>query len=335
MIKHLFVLGSGEVPFQILKWGKAQKINTTSITDGGGAKKQVLSAGKTYKESLSEEKIPCLITDNPDNLDLRSLKLTKQETLFISIGAPWIISEKAITNVFLDRIVNLHGTYLPRYRGGVLFSWNILTGQRTGICLLHKLTEKVDQGPILGMEEFIFPSSCRKPCDYMSYYEGKSFEFLKEFIQHYNNSDVNLIAQPEYFSSYWPRLKAEVHGWLDWTWDFHEIERLICAFDAPYGGARCKWRNKTVIVREAWAQSTDGYTHPFQHGLVYRNNGKWLNVAAKGGELLICSIRDEKGNDLLSSIKVGDRLYTLPENISQTTQRVIKSTSGLVVQKHK
>ena len=85
-----------------------------------------------------------------------------------------------------------------------------------------------------------------------------------------------------------------------------------------------------MIIRETYSQAADGYSHPFQHGIVYRNNGNWLCVAVKDGELLICDIKDEEGNNLISSVKVGDRLYTLPGDKISTLQRVIKTQTGLV-----
>jgi hypothetical protein len=85
-----------------------------------------------------------------------------------------------------------------------------------------------------------------------------------------------------------------------------------------------------VLIKDTWAQATDGYTHPFQNGLVYRNNNKWINVAANGGELLICRITDLDGNDILPQFKTGDRLYTLPTDLTQSYQRVVKTKQGLI-----
>jgi methionyl-tRNA formyltransferase len=259
-----------------------------------------------------------------------------KQALVISIGAPWILDEETLQTVFRENILNLHGTHLPKERGGTLFSWQILSGKHAGICLLHQMTGKIDQGPVVAYEEFIYPSSCRKPIDFINFYNQKNIAFLQEFIKSYiPGSKPECSTQPEYLSSYWPRLLAPVNGWIDWSWKAIELERFICAFDAPYGGARCRWNNQVVILREAYSQASDGYSHPFQQGLVYRNNGKWLNVAVREGELLICNVSDEEGKDLLPEINVGDRFYILPEDKVNSMQRVVKTKEGLVTKKIK
>lgn len=245
------------------------------------------------------------------------------------IGAPWILKKDTIEHVFQNKILNLHGTHLPKYRGGTLFSWQILTGQKTGICLLHQLTPQIDAGPIIAYKEFIYPVHCRKPIDYIEVYEEKNVEFLLQLISNWNGFPEGLSQQPEYLSSYFPRLLAPVHGWINWDWDNLELERFILAFDEPYGGARCLLNGEVVILRDVYAQQTDGYFHPFQYGTIYRNNGEWLTVAAKNGELLIKQVYNEAGVNITADIKAGDKFYTTNEQLSQTHHRVIKTKNGL------
>jgi methionyl-tRNA formyltransferase len=333
MIKQIFVIGASDFAFRLLSWAKSVDIEPVSLTDSIQIKKLLSSTKKTFKQSLSDNEIMCINLESFEQIGSKVGSIKTKNALFVSFGSPWIFPQNIIKDVFMDRIINIHGTPLPKMRGGTIFSWQILTGQRTGMCLIHKMTDKIDQGPVIAYEEFIYPSFCRKPLDYIKVYEERNFEFVKRLIEKNKIFPNQIFDQPEYLSSYLPRLKAEVHGWINWNWDLYELERFICAFDEPYAGARCKWRSKTVILKDVWAQSSDGYNHPFQYGNVYRNNGKWINVTVKEGELLICSIRDEHGAELIHKIKVGDRLYTLPKDLSKTIKRVIKSSQGLTIQK--
>ncbi len=329
--KALVLFGAAQIPLGIATWAVENGWDTTIAANSAQMGKKI--KGVTIKDAAESIGIKTVTIEKAADVTPQALNANAETALFISAGSPWIFNE-VILERFKHRVVNLHGTRLPKDRGGTLFSWQILTGQKTGMCLLHQMTAGIDDGPILTYEEFIYPAHCRLPKDYVDVYEQKNTEFIINFVANYNGQITPQI-QPEYLSTYWPRLRADVHGWINWDWDFVEIERQICAFDEPYGGARCRFQNKMVIVRNAWGQSTDGYTHPFQHGLVYRNNGKWISVAAKGGELLICSIKDEEGNDIMPLIKPGDRLFTHPDDLMETKKRVVKSAKGLAVQGEK
>lgn len=329
MIKQLYLLGAGEFVWNILKWAKAEGITGIAITDHNQGSKTINATGKSFISSLADYQIDCMVVEKAEDI---AIPTPSDTNLYISYGAPWIIPQSVIAKTFQNRLLNIHGTRLPRERGGTIFSWQILTGQRTGMCLIHQMTEKIDEGPIIAWDEFIYPPHCKIPADYIHYYEEQNARFIKSFIQQYNGINTMSAGQPEYLSTYWPRLMANVHGWINWENTALEIERHICAFDEPYGGARCRWNNQEIILRNTHSQAADGYTHPFQRGLIYRNNGKWINVASKEGELLICSVQDLQGNNIIHKLKPGERLYCLPEDQVTAYQRVKKTKTGLELQ---
>ena len=291
-------------------------------------------SAKITDSIINEKTIIC--NDENELLDELKKNYSLSYKIGISVGCPWILNKNHLSSMKFN-IYNLHGTQLPRDRGGTIFSWLILTGNRLGMCLLHKLVEEIDGGPIIDYEEFIYPSKCIKPIDYITYYETKSIKFLFDLLVNIfsDNYKYSEKSQPPYLSSYWPRLRADVHGWINWSWDAEEIDRFIRAFDEPYGVARCNLNGEIVIIRDAFSQKMDGYTHPFQNGLIYRNNGKWINVASNDGELIICSVINENGDNLLTELKVGDRLYTLNQNLNNSKNRVLKTKTGFKVVEEK
>src|ERR1051326_4354246 len=50
--------------------------------------------------------------------------------------------------------VNLHGSYLPRYRGRAPVNWQILHGETYGGVTLHHMVRKADAGDIVDQEAF-------------------------------------------------------------------------------------------------------------------------------------------------------------------------------------
>ncbi len=325
----LLLFGANTLSLQTATFAAAQGFSTALFSNAAQAEKVAASAADAGIEIIQAK--------DYRKLPLEAWLQNPVETLAISIGAPWFFDADFLKNTLRNRMLNLHGAHLPRGRGGTLFSWQIMSGQRSGICLLHQMMEALDAGPVLDYEEFIYPAHCRKPVDYIECYEEKNLGFLKRFILNWKkNKEINPIAaQTDYLSTYWPRLRADLHGWLDWQWKVAELERFVCAFDLPYAGARCRWRGQEIMLRDAWSQALDGHTHPFQWGIVTRNNGQWLNVVANGGELLLESVRDASGNNLLPAIQPGDRLYCDPSDLEQAQQRVLKTPEGFEIQKNK
>jgi len=326
---NLLFFGANPISLQVADFARQQGFESAIMADFA----QIDKMGNAAEQAA----IDLVAAEKPEDLPVEKWINNSDRTLAISIGAPWLFDKAFLEERMGGSLLNLHGTHLPRSRGGTLFSWQILSGQRTGICLLHQMTEALDAGAVVDYEEFIYPAHCRKPLNFIQHYEEKNVAFLKRFLAKWAKNELGtpLAVQPEYLSTYWPRLRADIHGWLDWNWTASDLERFICAFDEPYGGARCRWREKEIIVRDAWAQCQDGHTHPFQWGLVTRNNGQWLNVAAKSGELLLCSVCDLKGRDLLPSIRPGDRLFSSPADLEKAQQRVVKTAKGLELQKQK
>ena len=319
----IILLGYNHIIESVAKHFLEQKIDVKIITNQNQGK-NALDLFKVGITHLCKSKTELLEL-------LKSFKLADND-ISISVGCPWILNSEHI-RALKNNAYNLHGTQLPKYRGGTIYTWQILTRNRIGMCLLHKLEVGIDSGHIVDYEEFIYPPNCHKPVDYIQYHNQKNICFTKNALDKLLQANNQLveIQQPEYLSSYWPRLRADVHGWIDWSWDVYELERFICAFDDPYAGARCKLNGEIVILKDTYAQATDGYTHPFQNGLIYRNNGKWINVAVNGGELLICSITDKDCNNIIQEVKEGDRFFSTPEDLLATRKRVIKTKKGLSV----
>lgn len=328
---NILLLGAGNFIVNLCKELASQK-HTIQVISNAVQLNKLMPNSMPIKDALSAyAKVSEVENESEIEQTLHGVDI--EEWICISYGAPWIFKEQTIQRVFKNRLMNIHGTHLPKQRGGTLFSWQILSGQKTGMCLVHQLTTGIDQGQVLAYKEFIYPAWCRKPIDYISVYEEKNVVFVSEWINSWNGWPALTGQQPEYLSSYFPRLLAPVHGWINWSWNNTELERFILAFDEPYGGARCRLNNQVVILRDAYAQQMDGYFHPMQNGLIYRNNGEWINVCTNSGELLVKEVWTEDGRLITPEIKTGDRFYTLPEDLAQANQRVVKTKSGLSVKK--
>ena len=250
--------------------------------------------------------------------------------VFLSIGAPWKFKLNEIKFVFEDRLFNLHGSRLPQNRGGGGFSWQILMGNKFGFCAIHRVSETIDEGEIIAIDEFLFPAQLRKPIEFENFYVEKNLNFLSDFFEKLRaNFAITPIKQSEYFSTYWPRLNTEINGWINWTLEPIDLEKFICAFDEPYAGALTMLNENKVRIKEVCLSPQDGYFHPFQSGIIYRKSKSWICVAIHGSTLVIEKLYDNAGRNILDSVNIGDRFFTPHYHLDTSLERVFYNSKSL------
>ncbi len=130
---------------------------------------------------------------------------------------------------------NLHGSYLPAYRGRCPVNWVLVNGEtRTGVTL-HHMVKKADAGDIVGQRLVsIEPTDTavilyRKLCD-------AAGKLLDEVLPLMKTGKAPRIPQDITKGSYYGGRKPE-DGRIDWRWPSERIYNLIRAVTAPYPGA--------------------------------------------------------------------------------------------------
>jgi methionyl-tRNA formyltransferase len=294
---------------------------------------------KVYSNTEIDIAEGCFVKiENPDTL-IELLDADKEKKLILSAGAPWILNQSFLMKFEPEGIMNIHGTPLPQDRGGTLASWLILNKKRLGNAIIHKMTVNPDDGPILVSDEFIYPLHCQFPKDYIEVYNHHQELLATKLCKLWVENSIDLLKtsmQPEYLSTYWPRLNTDINATINWDWDGEHIELFIRAFDEPYKGAKTTWRGKKVHIKKAFFQR-DNQFHPFQYGLIFRtrktNNLHYLGVAVNGGSIYLEICNDEDGSSLLDKIKVGDRFISTAEEINLSKHRTVKTAKGFDRQK--
>lgn len=130
---------------------------------------------------------------------------------------------------------NLHGSFLPAYRGRAPVNWVLVNGeQRTGVTL-HRMVEKADAGDIVGQKEVFIEfedtalTLYHKLC-------AKAKELLEEVLPLIKKGIAPCVKQDLRLVSYFGGRKPE-DGKIDWRWPVIRIYNLIRAVTDPYPGA--------------------------------------------------------------------------------------------------
>jgi methionyl-tRNA formyltransferase len=326
-IRNVILLGASSTCFPVIKsLCESREVNCIVITSPDQRQAAPTMPADIVTNDLS----------STECADALSGRLIEGKKLALSFGARWIIDKNARDGLFGGLVLNSHGTRLPNDRGGGGFSWRIMRGDRIGTLVLHLMDDGIDTGPIVVSEEYILPRQMQTPAEHEEYYFQELSRFACNFLERVISSTCHFEVQPQlnFSATYYPRLHTATHGWIDWSWPSADIERFILAFDEPHPGARTCWRNETVVLRSCQLHVGEIGHHPFQRGLVVRNNQKWLTIAL-GGEhcLLVSDARDENGRDLLPRIKEGDRLFTPQSMLDKATMtRAWVTAAGLKTQ---
>lgn len=154
--------------------------------------------------------------------------------------------------------LNLHGSFLPKYRGRVPVNWAVINGETETGATLHYMVAKPDAGDIVDQEKVA-----------IAFTDTAHDVFVKV-----NEAAVTVISRA------WPKLVAGTagripmdlgagsyfggrkpeDGRIDWDKSAVQIYNLIRGVTHPYPGAFTELRGKKLIIWSAWP--VDGSAAP-------------------------------------------------------------------------
>ena len=279
---------------------------------------------KLEDESISYEVL------SASRLTVKDLKnYVSKNTIGISISSPWILNSEII-NFFNGKLLNIHTSNLPKNRGGGGFSWQIMMNDMKGGICIHKVDEGIDSGDIVMRLDFNYPSSCKKPADFIDYIEKYEKKIIRRFINNVKEwTTFPTMKQNHNDAEYWPRLNTKKHGFIDWSWKGFEIKQFIDAFDDPYEGASTFVNGLQLFLKKCEIMPSKKTFHPFQYGIIYHKTDSKIYVAAQKCSLIISCISDCDGENAFRKINLGDRLYTPQKYVEESfCKRVFYSANA-------
>ena len=323
-LNSVVFIGQSDVFSKLIEINNSLKLDTLIITSSDQSR-------------LIDKKIDYKIFDKLD--DKFKMFINKnikvKNTIFISLSARSIFKKDTIENFFLNNLVNFHGTRLPLDAGGGGFSWKIMREDRIDNQLVHLIDEGIDAGPVIDSDLSLFPKQCQIPIDFEVYKLKKFIEFYTKFLKKIKRGKFfDLKPQLSYLGRYNPRLNTEIDGLINWDLNSYDLINFINAFDDPYKGASTFINNsdfQKLYLKKVHLHGGDSSNHPFMSGIVSRHDKNWIVVSTKSKHMiLIEEVLDEKGNNVIKDIKVGDRFYTPYDELDKSKKtRKIYNSKGL------
>ncbi|MDY0081990.1 MAG: methionyl-tRNA formyltransferase [Ignavibacteriaceae bacterium] len=171
--------------------------------------------------------------------ELKSLK----PDLFVVVA--FRILPKEIFEIPEFASFNLHGSYLPKYRGAAPIQWALINGDEETGLTTFKLSEKVDTGNIYMQEKVkINPDD-----NFESLHDRMSLigaELVLKTVKLIENGNAELKAQDDSIASPAPKITKEI-CLINWNKPAAEIHNLIRGL-SPYPAAYFLHNDKVIKV---------------------------------------------------------------------------------------
>ena len=147
---------------------------------------------------------------------------------------------------------NLHGSYLPSYRGRCPVNWVIINGEtHTGVTL-HEMVQKPDAGPIVAQKRVNIAHDDTALTLFRKL-EQTAEAMLADTLPCMKLGKFQKLSQDLSLGSYYGGRKPE-DGRISWQKNADEIYNLVRAVTRPYPGAFCYLEGKKMILWQALPQ---------------------------------------------------------------------------------
>jgi methionyl-tRNA formyltransferase len=152
--------------------------------------------------------------------------------------------------------LNLHGSYLPKYRGRVPVNWVVINGESETGATLHYMVEKPDAGDIVDQEklEITFTDTA---LDVFNKVTQASVTVIARAWPLLRDGKAGRIPMDLKAGNYCRGRKPE-DGRIEWSRPAIEIYNLIRGVTHPYPGAFTTLADKKVIIWEARPRDGQG-----------------------------------------------------------------------------
>lgn len=249
------------------------KVNTV-LTQPPKKKLRGMKISKSPVHILAEQnEINVLYPNNFDSETINYLKKLKPDLIIVMAYGK--ILPKVILDLPKYGCINIHISFLPRWRGAAPLERALMNGDtETGITII-KLTEKLDAGPIIAKKKFIIPNQFNK-LQLSNSLSELGTKLLVETIPKIFNNEIIFEAQNDELATYADKITSEVRK-INFDNSAEIIINQIRA-NAPKPGAWFTLNKERIKIIDAKPGSAKG-----QKSTILNSN---FEIGCKDGSIL-------------------------------------------------
>ena len=217
---------------------------------------------------------------------------------------------RALLDLPLQGVINVHPSLLPKYRGAAPIQWALARGEvETGVSIIY-LIEKMDAGDILAQEKMpIMPDDTAATL--APRLADLGTRLLLGVLDNIRAGTIRRVPQDDTLATRAPLLR-KADGRLDWSRPAGELHNRIRGF-FPWPGCFFEWpRGSEKRVKILKAVPADGAGEP---GVILAADTNGLTVASGAGTLQLLEVQSEGKKPMSAAafingarLRIGDRL---------------------------
>ncbi|HEY4484167.1 MAG: methionyl-tRNA formyltransferase [Candidatus Harrisonbacteria bacterium RIFCSPLOWO2_02_FULL_41_13b] len=212
-----------------------------------------------------------------DPVLVRIGEVAKQSTVGIVVDYGKIIPERFL-RLSKFGLLNIHGSLLPKYRGPSPIQYALLNGENETGVTIFVLDEKIDHGPVLGMEHEPIALD-DKYYDLKMRLVKKGAELLLKLLPKYLNGEITPQPQDESQATF-TKLISKEDGKIDWHKEAGQIYNQFRAFH-KWPGVWFNWQNKILKIIDCRTHERLSETQ-LTKGKIYREKEQLFVPCSKG-----------------------------------------------------
>jgi methionyl-tRNA formyltransferase len=286
-------IGSGEIGLPSLDWlARSSAVTLVGVVtqpDRPVGRSQTLSppAPKKWAEALGLPILQPPKLRRPEELD-RIAELSPDLIVVMAYGQ---ILPKRLLEMPTLACLNLHASILPRHRGAAPIQASILAGDRsTGLTVMY-MAEGLDTGDILLTRSI----AIRKRETGGSLHDRLATlgpEAIASAIELILSNKAPRTPQDESKATYAAKLGRE-SGWIDWSQDCWQLDRLIRAVNPWPGGFTLLRTSEGSAKKLKVHRALPVHRVSGQAGVVHRLGDRGVLVSCGQGGLLLLEVQLE------------------------------------------
>ena len=254
------------------------------------------------KELVAPLGIPVLTPEkiNTDEV-LAEIKSWRAEVAVV-VAYGQILSQKFL-DLFPNRVVNVHASLLPRWRGAAPVQRSLMAGDPESGVSLQIVVKKMDAGAVLGVRKIPQPPEVNA-IDVFSKVAKLGSELLEVELMDYLRGNLTPTAQDESKVTHAAKIAKE-EAFVDWAWSAEKIHNHVRGMAAgPVAATRRA--GKVVKLHTTRVVENSGTKGPA--GLLVADGASTLHVLCGQGVLEIIKLQPESK----SAMTAGDYLRGYP-----------------------
>ena len=226
---NIIFFGSSEYSVIILK--KILEINDFHVSavvskiDKPAGRSQKITPNPVASFAKQQNLILLQIENFDDNCKLKIENLKPDLGLCVAFGPPYFDQE--MIDIPKYKIVNIHPSPLPKYRGATPGPWQIINGETKSAITFFQIDTLPDHGPIISQIPFDIT-----PTETAITFYNKAFNLaasnLVAILESYILNPESLTPQDHTQKSYFPKFDKD-SAQINWAWDNEKIDRFVRA----------------------------------------------------------------------------------------------------------